>query len=392
MGDACDGDIDGDQIWMPDDNCPVTSNRGQDDHDGDGRGMYCDALWLDHDNDGHESHIDTCHLVADPGQEDTDDDGVGNVCDDDDDNDGVADVDDNCAFTPNVAQMDINGDGIGSACAIDRDNDGVINGDNCTAVYNPDQSDMDSDGIGDVCDEVTDSDGDDVADWADNCRVTANPIPEYAAGQRDYDGDDIGDGCDDDTDGDGHADAIDNCPWSPNAGLADADGDGTGDVCDTEGVLTCGSDGELVALASQIINVQEQRDCRDCSYRNAANLTDSDPNNSMDIGVPDAQRGGSLEVTLPVPLTHGGRAGFVIATPDKPLTYDLRHGIRTRLLLDGEFVDSRELPLYDAGDGVRKMLVVETGRTFDTLYLRVAGGWPRADNVEVYAACIERGE
>src|SRR5512143_1152913 len=35
-----------------------------------------------------------------------------------------------------------------------------------------------------------------------------------------------------DTDGDGVADAIDNCPTTPNADQHDHDGDGRGDVCD----------------------------------------------------------------------------------------------------------------------------------------------------------------
>ena len=59
-----DGDLDGDGLVMPNDNCPTTSNAGQADGDGDGAGDVCD----------------NCISLFNPAQADSDADGVGDRC------------------------------------------------------------------------------------------------------------------------------------------------------------------------------------------------------------------------------------------------------------------------------------------------------------------------
>ncbi|HEX7046095.1 MAG TPA: thrombospondin type 3 repeat-containing protein [Gammaproteobacteria bacterium] len=397
-GDACSGDVDFDGVWPPHDNCPIDANPRQEDVDGDGRDLYCDANWIDHDNDGHGAHIDNCRLLSNPGQEDADGDASGNDCDGDNDNDGIADATDNCAYTPNANQADEDGDGFGDACEIDADNDERIGAaDNCLVIYNPSQSDMDKDGVGDVCDTVTDSDSDDVADWDDNCPAVPNPIPYNMVTQRDYDGDEKGDACDTDNDDDAFENTVDNCPWIPNADQGDSDHDGIGDTCDTEGTLSCGSNGDLMALDLMPGNISGElvHACVNCRYAALYRLSDDDPDNNAFVVVPDAQSRenqsdyGHIRLTAQTPVISG-RAAFMVALPNQPLRYGTNIGMKIEALRDGAPVASRPLPLHDAGDGVRKMVALETAQPFDALRLVVGGGWPRGEQVNVYAVCVER--
>ena len=87
----CDGavdegfDQDGDGIVDCSDNCPTTSNPGQEDSDIDGQGDVCDVCPNDPDddidNDSLCGDVDNCPFDSNPGQEDLDQDGIGDACD-----------------------------------------------------------------------------------------------------------------------------------------------------------------------------------------------------------------------------------------------------------------------------------------------------------------------
>ena len=238
-----DPDTDDDGVPDPVDNCPLTSNPGQNDTDGDGVGNACD-ITPNGDNDGDlvDNQIDNCRDAANAGQADLDGDGIGDACDSspgvDADGDNVEDGGDNCLGVANPAQTDSDGDGQGNACDStpngDSDSDGVDNNaDNCPSIANPGQLDSDGDGQGNACDSTPngDTDTDGVDNQADNCPAVANPL------QTDTDGDGKGNACDStpngDTDTDGVDNLSDNCPGVANPAQTDTDGDGLGDACDS---------------------------------------------------------------------------------------------------------------------------------------------------------------
>ncbi|MBM4396909.1 MAG: thrombospondin type 3 repeat-containing protein, partial [Deltaproteobacteria bacterium] len=137
IGDACNGDWDGDGVPDGDDNCPKTPNGNQADLDSDGTGDACDC-----DIDGDE----------DPNP-----------------NPGCSkpDVPDNCPTSPNAGQEDLDLDGFGDACDPDRDGDQDPNDTDCR----PDDASVfhgrpeTCNGIDDDCDDGIDAaDPDGVAD------------------------------------------------------------------------------------------------------------------------------------------------------------------------------------------------------------------------------------
>ena len=201
---ADDYDDDG---WEDDfDNCPFSSNYGQEDSDGDAVGDACD----------------NCQRFANLEQLDIDGDGVGDLCDDDIDGDDILNVNDLCASVPNPIQTDADGDGLGDACDDDMDNDGVPNlSDNCPLGFNPDQAAPRDES---VCDRDQDLDG--ILDTRDSCPTVWN------LDQLDTDGDLRGDACDPDNDNDGIMDVQDNCPVLANPDQFDPDRDGIGQDCD----------------------------------------------------------------------------------------------------------------------------------------------------------------
>ncbi len=222
------GDLDGDAVLNPADNCPSDANANQTDTDGDGMGDACDP---DDDDDGVPDQSDNCPLIPNAAQTDLESDGIGDICDPDDDNDDVPDDLDNCPVDANPGQEDADGDGLGDPCDLvgdrDEDADGVQDDrDNCPGVYNPDQADLDGDRQGDLCDDDDDDDG--VDDGVDDCPRLSNHD------QADLDHDGQGDACDADDDNDLIEDVDDNCPRLANAAQEDADQDGLGDVCDPD--------------------------------------------------------------------------------------------------------------------------------------------------------------
>ena len=190
---------------------------------------------------------DNCPLTSNTGQEDTDGNGLGDACNDAEDRDGDEWADDLDAFPDDPNEwLDADGDGVPDNAdafpndpleTTDSDGDGV--GDNSDVFpSNPDEwMDSDGDGVGDNGDafpldasETTDSDGDGVGDNTD-------VFPGDPAEWIDSDGDERGDNGDafpadpaewDDSDGDGLGDNADVFPFD-NSETVDSDGDGVGD-------------------------------------------------------------------------------------------------------------------------------------------------------------------
>ena len=182
------GDLDGDGVPDPTDNCPGIENSDQLDTDDDGSGDACDE---DIDGDGVINGDDTFPLDAEESV-DTDSDGIGNNADTDDDNDGlddatelenntnpldadsdgdgVSDLDD---YYPSIALgglVDTDGDGLPDACDascqetgmlddLDDDNDGTRDEYDAFPVDDVETTDTDADGLGNNADLDDDNDG-----------------------------------------------------------------------------------------------------------------------------------------------------------------------------------------------------------------------------------------
>ncbi len=98
---------------------------------------------FDQDRDGILTGEDNCPIVSNPGQADSNGDGIGDACDGEDvDGDGRPNDMDNCPERPNPDQADRNGNNVGDVCDpnIDRDGDELADSiDICPEVFNPEQ-------------------------------------------------------------------------------------------------------------------------------------------------------------------------------------------------------------------------------------------------------------
>lgn len=259
-------DADGDGIGDSSDNCPMISNSGQEDMDGDNLGNVCDD---DADGDGLLNAVDNCNGPAvnwnsSVWADDIDMDGCRDIDeDDDDDEDGILDSSDVCTgasfklnWTSNVVN-DNDMDGChDSEEDNDDDNDGINDtaGDNCPRGYAnwgvPDgnggynhnsSSDYDADGCADeVEDEDDDNDGvndfDSTGSILDKCPT--GMLGWISSASLDYDGDgcrDSDEDWDDDNDGVNDVDSADEildlCSPGATGWLSDATTDRDGDGC-----------------------------------------------------------------------------------------------------------------------------------------------------------------
>ena len=263
LGDACDGDQDGDGLSDIEELAARLDPRSQD-TDGDllsdgleARLIGTSGALVDSDRDGRPDIDEPAPapldspVTLDVSLYDTDGDGVISLTEAltegltpaDLDGDGVIDA-------LERADIDVDGDGApdqldGPGPLGDLDGDALLNGvresdgtcvdpvycDPCPSVRDqldpvrstperPLALDTDADGRGDACDEDDDNDAE--PDDVDNCRLVAN------TDQRDSDLDGLGDACDIDDDNDGLSDALE-AELGSSPTLADTDRDGIPD-------------------------------------------------------------------------------------------------------------------------------------------------------------------
>lgn len=204
------------------DNCPFVANPNQEDTDLNGVGDACegdsdgDGVLDDGDESGSTTDNpcvgpqrtgcdDNCPNVYNYRQFDTDEDGLGDACDDDIAGSGTPDI--------NEPAVDHDGDGIPTG----EEGDGDTDGDGIPDYRDPDD---DGDGIPTREEGEGDADGDGTPDYKDE-DSDGDGIPDRNEAGRDTDGDGTPDFQDDDDDGDG-------VPTSQEISGEDQDSDGDG--------------------------------------------------------------------------------------------------------------------------------------------------------------------
>ncbi|MBC61109.1 MAG: hypothetical protein CMP11_01530 [Zetaproteobacteria bacterium] len=239
--DDCDDDDDGDGTDDSEElECQTSPSDAEEspfDIDGDG---LCNLKDNDDDGDGIKDTEDNCPLTSNAGQNDTDDDGVGDACVDDYDGDEILNEDDNCPLVSNPHQKDVDSDGEGDKCDEDMDNDECLNSDDKHPKHK--SSDLDEDGYADDCDPDIDGDGvlnDDDNDIRDRfvcsdidldlCDDCSSGSYNLTNDGEDFDGDNFCDFGDHDDDNDHILDRNDDCLTADNHLSADYDSDGCDD-------------------------------------------------------------------------------------------------------------------------------------------------------------------
>ncbi|MBF0142970.1 MAG: tandem-95 repeat protein [Magnetococcales bacterium] len=275
-------DSDDDGVADAADNCLMVENPGQTDTDGDRLGNACDG---DDDGDGVLDPVDAVPLDKTESR-DSDQDGIGDNADVDDDGDGVADSAD--ALPLNAEEsVDTDGDGIGNNADNDDDGDGTPDASDAFPLDRQESVDTDGDGIGNNTD--TDDDGDGVADAVDSA-----PLVVDGARPLDTDGDGTVDELDADDDNDGVADVGDAFPRNPWESL-DSDDDGIGNNGDGDddgdGLPDTGDATPLGQNDAPVANSQ-------------AILLDEHGSYSGILGASDANRD-ALRFVLVTPATKG---------------------------------------------------------------------------------------
>lgn len=233
-------DMDADGVLDDDDNCPLTANSQQNNHDGDSFGDACDQ---DDDNDGVDDDNDLCMTGrinwVSAAFNDHDMDGCHDSTEDqDDDNDDIVDSKDSCPIGDtgwsSGIQTDYDRDGCQDAGEdLDDDDDMICDGqiedtlcliadtneDSCPSsrldFTSSLSTDLDRDGCEDLGEDL-DDDNDGFLDVDDYCPTVAGISTGVAKGCSDIDGDN-------------YADVIDDFPLEPTQWY-DSDNDGYGDI------------------------------------------------------------------------------------------------------------------------------------------------------------------
>jgi cysteine-rich repeat protein len=234
LGNACDGDHDGDGVADMSDWTPIEAAFGKDlsDEDCDGfASTDCDAF----DADGAQHVVgpdDVSVVFAVQKCPDCPFDCEGEMCDDD--GDGHVNRNDNCSQLANPDQCDTDHDGFGNRCDADFDEDGRVGATDWSRLVRDRQKGRDG-GAG------TDMDCDGrvgAADFADlrppfaPGEVAPGPSGLRCAGRAPCPAPCTGPTCDDD--GDGVINRADDCTRVANPRQCDSDLDGYGNACDAD--------------------------------------------------------------------------------------------------------------------------------------------------------------